>query len=279
MIKIVKPNTKVNTVILDCIDNMRPSNVKTEILNSNQLFENAEIELEESISKNELHKLLENNEINDILDADELNKLYTGRLVNLKNKGRVHYDRIFLSAKNGKCPLCAQRIVRTLDHYLPKSKYPLYSVIPINLIPSCTDCNKDKLVDTPTKSEEETLHPYYDDVENEEWLKMKILSNNPFSIEFYVQPSLMWSDLLNKRIDFHFKTFLLNKLYCIHAKEEFNNIKGQLDNLFTKLGTEDLKAHLLDCYRSRLKISKNSWQTAFYECLSTNEEFLDGAFL
>jgi hypothetical protein len=278
MRKIIKPRIKVIDVIDDCIDNMTNFTLKTEIQTSKAIFTSAENDFETKKLKNELHTIPTGSFVSSTLNVNELKKLYTARLVNKENKGRKHYDSIFVSAPNGKCPLCSQRVVRTLDHYLPKSKYPIYSIIPINLIPSCSDCNKDKLVENPTNSEEESLHPYYDDVESENWLKMKILQCKPFTISYYVSPPLSWDNLLKKRILFHFNVYSLNKLYSIHAQEEFENIKMQLTNLHNKLGDVHLKNHLLDCFESRYKVNKNSWQTAFYDALGKDYNFVSGNF-
>lgn len=278
MRKIAKPLIKVIDVIDDCIDNMTDFALKSEIQKSKGIFTTAESDFESKITNNELYKIPLNKAISALLDIYELKKLYTHRLVNKKNKGRKHYDSIFVSAPNGKCPLCSQRIVRTLDHFLPKSKYPIYSITPINLVPACTDCNKDKLADVPTKGEEETLHPYFDDIEGGNWLKMKILKCKPFSIEYFVSPPSEWDELLKKRIHFHFKAYSLNELYSIHAQEEFENIRNQLTELHTNIGSDALKNHLFDSYCTREKVNKNSWQTAFYCTLTNDLNFINGDF-
>lgn len=279
MRKIIRPTVNVDRVLDDCIENMLDSSLKTEIIESKNYFINAEIEFETKILNNELYTIAKNVTISDSLNSEKLIGIYENRLLNKKNNGRIHYDTIFMSAPNGKCPYCSQRIVKTLDHYLPKSIYPLYSITPINLVPSCSDCNKDKRISSPSNSEEESLHPYYDDIENENWLKVKLHNVKPLTLEYFVLPQIAWSELLNKRVEFHFKAYDLNTLFCIHALEEFENIKSQLENLFVIKGKEELKDHLFDCYKSRENANKNSWQTAFYEGLFTNESFLNGEFI
>lgn len=278
MRKLAKPTIKVNDVIDDCIDNMTDMVLKSEIQKLKVVFTTAESDFESKILTNELYRIPIEKAVSATLNVDELKKLYTNRLVNKKNIGRKHYDSIFVAAPNGKCPLCSQRIVRTLDHYLPKSKYPIFSITPINLVPACTDCNKDKLVEVPTKGEEETLHPYFDDVEGKGWLKMKIFKCKPFLIEYFVSPPNDWDEMLKKRIQFHFIVYSLNELYSIHAQEEFENIKNQLTELHTNLGNDALKNHLLDSYDTREKVNKNSWQTAFYYALSNDLNFTNGDF-
>ena len=42
------------------------------------------------------------------------------------------------------CPLCGQKVVEDLDHYIPRARMPEYSVHLLNLIPTCHECNDDK---------------------------------------------------------------------------------------------------------------------------------------
>ena len=280
MKKITKPKIKARDVVKDSVDNMQNLKLKQDILNNLHVFDKAEIEFNSKKQNNTLYSIIQKETISNLVDASELKKLYTSRMLKKENLARKYYDSIFLSAANGKCPFCSQRIVKTLDHYLPKSEYPIYSVVPINLVPSCADCNKDKLADIPKCSKDETLHPYYDDVEGEIWLSSKIVTINPdLEIEFYVSPPKKWSKLLYDRAKNHLIAYKLNELYSIHAVEEFHNIKQQLVRLFQKGGSVLLKEHLEDCYESRLSYDKNSWQTAFYRGLINDTDFINGMFI
>lgn len=279
MRKILKPSLSVEQVLEDCLENMTSEVLKTELIKSKLKFNTAEQEFDSKKKSNKLHEIVQLQVISSEIHVDQLKSLYSDRMVNKANKARLHYDYIFSLAPNGKCPYCSQRVVRTLDHYLPKSKYPLLSITPLNLVPSCSDCNKDKLVDVPSKSEEESLHPYYDDVEGENWLKMRIIKYNPFDVEFYTSPPQNWNDVLKERIKFHFNTYKINELYCIHAQEEFENIKLTITELFQTNGSVDLKKHLADGFRSREVVNKNSWQSAFYRAVSEDISFINGGFI
>lgn len=279
MKKIAKPTFSVSEVLLDCIDNLQDAVLKQEIIDSANQFTIAETDFNSKKLTNTLYQIKQNVNISETINTTVLKGIYTDRLVKKTNKGRKYYNSIFISAPNGKCPFCNVKQVRTLDHYLPKSKYPILSITPNNLVPSCSDCNKDKLVDSPTNSEEETLHPYFDDIENFDWLKARIITLNPIKFEYFILPPNEWTDLLKTRLINHFSTYLLNDLYSIHAVEEFENIKQQLTKLYQTLGASQLKEHLLDGYNSRYSVNKNSWQTAFYNSLYNNEDFCNGNFI
>lgn len=172
--------------------------------------------------------------------------------------------------------------VTTLDHYLPKSIYPLLSISPLNLVPCCSDCNKNKLSEKPKKSEDEALHPYYDDVEDLIWLQAQIVNILPDpEFEFFVSDSVI-DPILKIRIAEHIQLFKLDYLYNLQSIEEFFNIEHNLKKLYRETSIEEIKEFLHDAYLSRKKIYNNSWATAFYYCLYQNTnivfEYLETKF-
>ena len=279
MRKINRPTFTVREVFGACIVNVADNALKLALEHSIDLVENAEADFDLKKRTNSLHTIQRGVAVNAIANTEQLKKVYTDRLVKKTNGGRMYYDAILFSAPRGICPLCSQRNATTLDHYLPKSEYPLLSAAPLNLIPACKDCNTGKLCNYPKNSKEETLHPYYDNVEDFEWLKSRVLQPYPFLIEYYVDPPANINQLLKDRIQYHFDCFNLNSLYTTHATEEFMNSYIQLTNLFNNGGRDSLIHFLQECYESRKISSKNSWQTAFYSGLLNNVEFCNGQFI
>lgn len=64
------------------------------------------------------------------------------------------------------CPYCGINQTHTVDHYLPKKGYEQFSVFPLNLVPSCGECNT---LRTPWVRDgaRTTLHFYFDVIEEE----------------------------------------------------------------------------------------------------------------
>lgn len=229
---------------------------------------------------NQLFQIARNRVINTNINYEFLKKLYTQRMLDKKNIARRFYDQIIISAPKGKCPNCNHRQANTLDHYLPKSEYPILSVSPINLIPSCSNCNTGKLINYPTSSESEVIHPYFDDIDGVNWLQCSIINIKPLLYNFSViDSSFSTIPFLNERLKNHFNSFELNRLYKTQSSEEFENIKFQIEKLFYNGGNASLKEYLFDCYESRQKTDINSWQTAFYKCLYENDNFCNGLFI
>lgn len=285
---LLKPTLKGKDVFLNCIAGISDVSLQTRLKQCASLVDSAEMEFESKVVKQKLHTIGRNKStkanknvwiIGGKVTINEMKNVYTQNFVPKDSPGRSFYDKLLLSAKNGKCPLCGHRIVTTIDHHLPKAYYPLMSVVPVNLVPSCTDCNKSKLGAFPNDSTEETLHPYYDDVEKDLWLKARVLHSKPPSLEFFVDPPTKWPQLLSERAKFHFKSFSLNSLYAIEAANELGNIQEQLVEYYNRDGLSGVQNYLADCAKSRSKASLNSWQTAMYNALASDSWFCDGGFL
>jgi hypothetical protein len=78
---------------------------------------------------------------------------------------------------------------------------------------------------------------------------------------------------LAARIVNNFETLQLASLYSSHAAEELVSNAQQWKNLHAKAGAPALTAHLTDAASSRNAVFRNSWQTAFYEALASDDWF------
>ncbi|WP_210409661.1 hypothetical protein, partial [Leptospira bourretii] len=110
-----------------------------------------------------------------------------------------------------------------------------------------------KLVNTPINCNVESFHPFYDDLENDKWLKVRIVTFNPMVLSYFVDAPTSWSQNLQERVKHHFNSFGLDNLYSTHAIEDFENHKKLLEKVFQNGGSHILKDHLKDMYLSRLE--------------------------
>ena len=275
---IAKPTITVREVFLKCISSVDDAKLKDSLTNCVETLEAAETDFDKKFNTHEIYQISRVANIYGPIGKDQMKVVYDYRMVKVGMPGRKYYDQIMDSAPNGKCPLCSVRIADTLDHYLPKMKYPVYSVTPLNLVPACIQCNKGKLTDYPTSSEEQSLHPYYDDVENELWIKANVLQTTPVSLEYFASPPTNWSHIQKDRVVFHFATYNLNGLFSSHANEELRGAIGQMINLYNN-DPQLLRAHLRECHNSRLALGINSWQAVMYGALLNDEWFCKGGVL
>lgn len=267
-----KPNDDVKDIFLECISNIRDEEYKSKLADCAAIIDNKTKEFELKKKDNHLYKIQPHIKVGttEITNID-MKKIYTNKLVKGAQPGRKYYDKYIIAAKNGICPLCGQREVSTLDHYLPKMKYPSLAVSPINLIPSCIDCNKGKNDKVFRASEEETLHPYYDNIEDVEWLYAKVTEKIEPIITFEVRRPDSWNDLLFNRVKTHFNEFKINKLYSTQAAVEISGIKFGLVKVYNKRGAQGVKEELNERFESYSMDNLNSWKTAMYRSLSQND--------
>ncbi|MFL1875036.1 HNH endonuclease [Hansschlegelia beijingensis] len=61
------------------------------------------------------------------------------------------------------CPVCGSPVTGHLDHYLPRSVYPEFSIMRANLVPACVHCNSGVKGDTVHgERPRRFIHPYFD---------------------------------------------------------------------------------------------------------------------
>lgn len=217
--------------------------------------------------------------VSNTVSTNEMVSLYKTHMVRKRAAAREVYDRLMSSPRYNKCPLCGQRVVSTLDHHLPESRYPTFAVFPHNLVPACKDCNKEKGTAIPTDIEKQTIHPYFDDFETERWLYASVSNTTPVVLSFFVSPPNHWSEIKQRRAAYHFNILKLNKLFTAHAAEELANIRYYLTELYRKTGKQGVRDHLQQVATSRSAVQMNSWQTATYEAIASDDWFCDGGFI
>ncbi len=273
MIKLEKPQFNQEEVILDCISNMEDGVLKQHILDSKNEIIRESVVYDQKASAGELSNILVHNILSSGATKDDMIKLYDRKFVPKGEGGRKYYDAIRLLSPNDRCPYCAQHEVKTLDHYLPKAKYPTYAITPYNLVPSCRDCNEVKLGGNFSSREEETIHPYYDDFSNEKWIVAEMIEGDPIAFEFAVKCPLNWDDIKKARAQNHFEKFQLNKLYKPYASEEFRACFNRIKRLYKRGGKELTIEDLMEHIEDKEVIRLNTWQAAMYQAIIDNEWF------
>lgn len=221
----------------------------------------------------ELFRTAQRDEVTPSLAAGLMGMIYKRHFVRAGSPSRPLYEQIRMAPKHGICPLCGQRIVASVDHYLPKSHYPQLALTPANLVPACSDCNKNKLARVPEHAEEQTLHPYFDDLGHERWLVANVHPSAPPTIVFDVNPPASWSAVLVARVTHHFRMMGLADLYAAQAASELADISYLLIDVGDAAGADGVHNHLVRELRSRSAHDANSWKTAFYEALANSDWF------
>ncbi len=116
----------------------------------------------------------------------DLLKLWNGRSTHLSEL------KIRLLKHHGdhRCPFCGLDRASSFDHYLPKSRYPEFSVAAANLIPACRECNGLK-GDQVAVEGRRFLHPWIDPLDIE-LLECELDTSRPLpGVDFRVRDDLV----------------------------------------------------------------------------------------
>lgn len=213
------------------------------------------------------------------LTKAQLVALYSDFMVPKKGLSRDIYDDILVSSADI-CPFCAGLgQVKTLDHFLPKARYPSYSVLPANLFPCCRDCNTDKRASVPNQATQVTVNPYFDAPHffNERWVKADLVHGTPLSLTYRAQPPLQWDPVHRARAICHFESYDLAKRFSLQASGELGRVvdarKGQLH----VLPPDSYRNHLLDQANSE-GLDLNGWSRTMYYTLANDSWFVNNDF-
>jgi len=223
-------------------------------------------------SESALHRMTIEAPLN--VTSEELSDLYSRVLVS--GVARAVYESIRAGSFLQRCPLCAQRDVQTLDHYLPKSEFPEFAVLPINLIPSCFECNKAKSSYVASQQPELLFHPYFDDWSGAGLLVASVVCDGEVQITYDVNREL--DEAIKPRIARHFHELSLGTLYAQHAGIELIQKKASFLATFEAGGAGALREDLAFEALSRARPFPNAWQPVLYLALSSSEEFCNGGF-
>lgn len=281
------PTYDPKIVYQECINSIqRDCNLRARLNEVTDNIVDAAMDYEQKAKDQQLYSIPPNNSDNNeiilgLVTKEELKNVYDSRMVKGSKNARDIYDSLLSQSPLGKCPFCGfVGHVSTLDHYLPKAKYPQFSVLPFNLVPSCADCNKRKSTAIATTAEGQSLHPYFDHQHfiDDQWLYAKVRETKPATIDFFVKAPEQWDDISKERVKAHFNAFNLNSRYSVEAGNELVSLRDVLVNYCQLFGSEWVRKHLEIEANSSASQHSNSWKTAMLQALVASDWYCDGGF-
>lgn len=276
------PNMDAADVYASCVSGITTQNIATRFTNQLKNVPISAQQYEMRARTHELYKFIASDRGNDgqlvlgDLTKGEFIDLYTDQLSNRRRPGRDYYDRLMRLAPLGKCPFCGFGHVSTLDHFLPKSRYPLFSVLPANLVPCCADCNKGKGFDELSE-QGQIPHPYFADecIEKDCWLSAVVNETTPVTATFHPLAPAHWADDLKRRVFRYFHDFKLASRFAVEAASELTSLSDFLGQLQS---SDQIGRHLRLTAQTECAHRRNSWKAALYEALSRSTWYSEGGF-
>ncbi|MFT0182984.1 HNH endonuclease [Pseudomonas benzopyrenica] len=212
----------------------------------------------------------------------ELGNLYSYYFVGQGKPARVHYDRLLLSSPEQRCPYCGFGHVKTLDHYLPKSKYPKYSTLISNLVPACNDCNLSAKGSTfPGTANGQPIHPYFgpDELYTTPWLFADIIESDTPHTTYYVSAPYGWDEVNVGRVRAHMSNFGLYARYSIEADRRISTLRSRNRMFAGTAGPEDIRLLMQEMLAIEESRATNSWETALFRALYNSDWYCEVGYL
>lgn len=173
------------------------------------------------------------------------------------------------------CPSCgATGAPGTLDHYLPKAVFPELSIVLLNLVPMCSDCQGVKLSEFSSDTGgKRFFHPYFDVIRDPlirvEFVQpyrspsFNILTNPALDRSLAELAKLHYSGL---EFEIRFRRFLETKYMHLLKQARLHRNTPQ------RVSFSDLLAMHLQ--REESEKSINAWEAIFYRSVLEDQQLL-----
>lgn len=203
----------------------------------------------------------------------EFKGLYSDHMARSGKPARTYYDQLRMSAPNNICPYCRIGVVETIDHFLPKGRYSSLSVLPLNLVPACRDCNTGKL-DGVATIDSLSSHPYFENqcVFTDEWLCAQIISDPVLHVAYSAVTPAGWDGETSQRVTSHFRVLDLARRFSVQAAGRLAFYANLVNDIAGAGG--DVAAMLRLTNRAELAAhGLNSWQAALAKAVEDDQWF------
>ena len=270
-------NNEIFTLLIENMSNEISIKSKLQNQTNKDLLIQAWDNYDQMASAQQLFSILPNSQYGIVhkiigdLSYDDLIQMYENYFTKKEKKIRRIYDEIL--AKSERCPCCGGiGISAQLDHYLPKQKYPQYSVYPKNLIPCCRDCNEGyKKAIFATQEKDQLIHPYFDKeiFFNEQWIYASYdatsLNDTEATIQYFTQIPSAWNATDANRANNYFDILGLESRFAKEANSELQTLIPQLNQF---LNYPNHYQMMLDVYQNCAdNFSINHWKRVMYQAV------------
>lgn len=171
------------------------------------------------------------------------------------------------------CPACGEAgRPNTLDHYLPKGKYPHFCVTPYNIFPMCDACQSGKAAKTgDVRNPRFFVHPYFDVFVAQQVVNLEI--HPPFGTPtFKLGVVKDLSKRKRKLLKRHILELQIPHRYIRFFREQYRLLLRLVERM--RDSGQDIDTNL-DIFRyAAEEPSKNGWSYVFYESVLSNAALL-----
>lgn len=292
MKRLALPNISFNDMLVKCSEGMEQVNVRNSFISVFPTFFAKEQQYQAlSLAGNlyaypKVTPLTNTTPVVGHLTKIKLVNLYENNLRDKDKPARDYYDALLVSSGE-RCPFCGDiGQTKNLDHFLPKAHFPEFSVIPLNLVPSCRDCNMgEKGQAYATVEDDQAIHPYVDkDIfYQEQWVYAEYIDEDDGAVVYFVQCPAAWSQEEKNRAENHFNSLDLANRYSLEAGKHLSEVidqKNAFVDVILGFNPQATSQAIKDAFViANLQPVINSgqfsnhWKKVMYQCLANSASF------
>lgn len=221
-------------------------------------------------------------------DASKIRPLHVPRRIRtllksnytlLRNGGSTYAD--LLQITGGRCPMCGFGEASTLEHYLPRSGYPEFSVFALNLIPACARCNLLKGGAIGTTPATQYLHAFFHQLPRFALLVCSVdIQAGAMAVRYRLKASRPIARALLARAIYHFEELELGDRF---RRESLTELGDRRSTFAEYAGPQNRYVELRRYLRREARgyrqvLGPNHWKTCLYSALARNRGFWSGGF-
>lgn len=177
------------------------------------------------------------------------------------------------------CQNCTLNSINTLDHILPKSKFPEFVVNPINLFPCCSSCNSYKNSESDNGIGQRFLNLYLDRLPEEQYLFLDVFKDSKDELDFNFRLENVGgkiSSSLFSIINSHYEKLRLFDGFKLKSIEYLSELRSKISSFKTELPIETIVRVLEDSIKKdKLAYGFNHWKCILELSLIKSEIFLE----
>ncbi|GAA4451614.1 HNH endonuclease [Novipirellula rosea] len=180
-----------------------------------------------------------------------------------------------IAPENGSivCQYCLFGEIDCVDHYLPKNKFPEFSVLPRNLVPACSRCNRMKGSKWLHNGDRAIVSLYFDDVPNEQFIEVDISfpRGNRAKVEFRLTKPAGMQRVVFRRLQQQFDTLNLIERYNLFGAEFVSEVVAVAHSKRRARVESNLESSAAGL---ATQFGRNYYKSLVYRSLASNDEFM-----
>ncbi|WIW50101.1 HNH endonuclease signature motif containing protein (plasmid) [Bradyrhizobium sp. 62B] len=169
------------------------------------------------------------------------------------------------------CPFCSLDTNPDLDHFLPKARFPEFSLHARNLVPICTPCNRKKAnaVKSKTTGQRLFLHPSVEPSNNAVVLEASLsFKKQGLSVSYHVDGGGVLSQKEGELVRRHFDRLGLSARYSRRAQSYLASFKASIAGKPSTVVARTLKQKISTASFGE---PANGWRPALFRAIALNE--------